>query len=134
MAGLQDGGVGVGLVGDEDLEAVALGVGEGHLVPRAGMGPLAAADRPGPLRPARAGKVQARKLGDPGAAAESAVGVQGGHEGLLGQVQDRRLDPPVAVEPDRELEVAADDVGDEGVGGAGGVGSHQDRPPAGVLG
>jgi hypothetical protein len=102
VAGLQDGGVGVGLVGDEDLETVSLGVGEGHLVRRAGMGPLAAADRPGPLRPAGAGKVQAGKLGDPGAVAGPAVGVQGGHEGLLGQGQDRLLGAAVAVEPDRE--------------------------------
>jgi hypothetical protein len=101
VAGLQDGRVGVGLVGDEDLEAVAGGVGEGQLVRRAGMGPLAAADRPDARRPAGSGKVQVRKLGGPGAAAGPPVGVQGGGEGLLGQPEDRLLDALVAVEPDR---------------------------------
>ena len=59
--------VGVGLVGDEDLEAVADLVGESQLVPGARVGPLAAADRPGALWPARTGKIQRGKLGDPGA-------------------------------------------------------------------
>jgi hypothetical protein len=56
MAQLQGGQVGVGLVGDEHLEAVPVGVGEAQL--GAGMGVLAAADRPGALRPA--GQLQGR--------------------------------------------------------------------------
>ncbi len=47
------------LVGDEDLEAVAVVVAEGEL--GAGVRPLAAADRPGAVRPAR--QVE-RELGD----------------------------------------------------------------------
>jgi hypothetical protein len=57
VASLQHGGVGVGLVGDEHLEAAAVPVGEGQLVRRAGVGPLAAADHPHALWPARTGKV-----------------------------------------------------------------------------
>ncbi len=72
MAGFQSGDVGVVLVGDEHLEAVPIGVGEGHLVAGARMGPLAAADRPGALWTAR--RVQLRQLADPGAGA-AAVGV-----------------------------------------------------------
>ena len=44
------------------------------------------------------------------------------------------MDTLVAVEPDREPKVAADEFVDEGVGGVGGVGADQDRPPAGWLG
>jgi hypothetical protein len=127
VAGLQDGGVGVGLVGDEDLEAVAGLVGEGQLVRRAGVGPLAAADRPGARRPASSGKVQVRKLGDPGTPAGSAVGVHGGLPCRLGQPEDRSLDALVAVEPDRKRKVAAGQIVGEGVGRGGGVGSDQDR-------
>src|SRR5215218_6626372 len=128
VAGLQDGGVGVGLVRDEDLEAVPVLVGGAQLMRRAGVGPLTAADRPGALGPAGAGEIQVGELGDPGAAAGSAVGVQGGLPGRLGQGQDRGLDALVAVEPDREPQLAAGQFVDEGVGGAGGVGPDQDRP------
>jgi hypothetical protein len=62
VAQLQGGDVGVGLVGDEDLEAVAVGIGEGQLGALVGI--FAAADRAGSLRPAR--KVQGRKLDDLG--------------------------------------------------------------------
>jgi len=54
MAQLQGGQVGVGLVGDEHLEAVPVGVAERQLGARVRI--LAAADRPGARRPA--GKVQ----------------------------------------------------------------------------
>jgi hypothetical protein len=117
----------VGLVGDEDLEAVAGLVGEGQLVPGARVGPLAAADRPGALWPARTGKIQRGKLGDPGAPAGSAIGIQGRLPRLLGQGQDRLLDALVAVEPDRELQLAADQFADDGVGRASGVAADQDR-------
>jgi ABC transporter len=123
--GLQDGGV--GLVGDEDLEAVADLVGEGQLVRRAGVRPLAAADCPGARRPASSGKVEVRKLGGPGAAAGPPVGVQGGLPCLLGQGQDGGLHSLVAVEPDPEPQAGADEVISEGVGRAGGVGSDKDR-------
>jgi hypothetical protein len=49
LAALEHGDVGVGLVGEECLEAVAIVVGEGQL--RAGMRALAAADKPRALRP-----------------------------------------------------------------------------------
>ena len=49
------------LVGEEDLEAVAVVIGEGEL--GAGVGALAAADRPRPRRPG--GEIE-RKLGHPG--------------------------------------------------------------------
>src|SRR5919201_3179775 len=60
VAQLQPSEVAVGLVGDEHLEAVPVGVGERQL--RAWVGPLAAADRPGALGPAS--QVEACKLGD----------------------------------------------------------------------
>jgi hypothetical protein len=106
-----------------------VGVGEAHLVAGAGVGPLAAADRAGALGPAGTGKIQPGQLGDPGTPAGSAVGVHGGLPYRLGQIQDRLLDALVAVEPDREPQVAADELIDDGVGGAGGVGADQDRPP-----
>jgi hypothetical protein len=137
---IQGGGVGVGLVGDEHLEAVAGVVGEAQLVRRAGVGPLAAADRPGPNRPALAGKVQAGKLRDPRATAPATMLVKGRHPAAVIAVagggwdcQDRGLDVGLDREPDRERELAADDVVHEGVGGAGGVGADQDRLGSGLL-
>jgi len=41
--------------------------------------------------------------------------------------QDRGLDVGLQREPDRKPQPAADDIGDKGVGGAGGVGADQDR-------
>jgi len=49
MAALQGGDVGLGLVGQEDPEAVAVVIGEGEL--RAGVGALAADDQARALRP-----------------------------------------------------------------------------------
>ena len=64
VARLQVGDVGVGLVGQDRLEAVPVVVGEGQL--RAGVRALAAHDHARPGRPA--GQVQAvGDLGDPGA-------------------------------------------------------------------
>ena len=74
VAQLQRGMIRVGLVGQEDLEAVPVVVGEAQL--RAGMGVLAAADRPGARRPG----VQvepAGQLTDLGARADLAVGSDG---------------------------------------------------------
>src|SRR6266536_2666596 len=107
VAGLQGGGVGILLVGDEHLEAVAGVIGKGHLVAGAGVGPLAAADRPGPHRPALAWKVQGRKLPHPRAGPLVAVGVQGLNPagvvawGWRRQRQDRGLDVGLQREPDR---------------------------------
>jgi hypothetical protein len=75
VAQLQPGQVGVGLVGQEDLEAVAVKVGEAQL--GAGVGVLAAADRPGAFRPG----VQvdpAGQLAGLGALARLAVGSTAG--------------------------------------------------------
>lgn len=65
MAGLELGQVGVVLVGDEDLEAEALVIGEGEL--SAGMGSFAAADGAGSLGPGR--QVEVGQLADGGALA-----------------------------------------------------------------
>jgi hypothetical protein len=119
VARLQHDRVGVGLVGDERLEAVPRRVGEAHLVRRAGVGPLAAADRASARRPAR--KVQARKLSDPRAAAPVAVGVCGWPPVGLPHRKDGLADPLGEVEPDREVQAAADDLLHQGMGGARGV-------------
>lgn len=113
---------------------MAVLIGEAHLVVSAGVGSLTAPDRPDALRPARSGKIQVRKLSDPSATAGPTIVVQGRREGLLWEVQDRVADPLITVEPDREPQLASDQILDEGMGRAGGVGSDQDRLAAGRLG
>ena len=54
LEGFEVGDVGVGLVGDEHLEAVAVDVGEGEL--GAGVGFFAADDRPGARRASGTGR------------------------------------------------------------------------------
>ena len=49
LAGFEESNVGVGLVGEEHLEAVTVEIGEGEL--SSGVGNLPAADRPGSFRP-----------------------------------------------------------------------------------
>src|SRR5829696_6484029 len=63
-----------------------------------------------------------------------AIGIQGRLPRLLGQGQDRLLDALVAVEPDRELQLAADQFADDGVGRASGVAADQGRLVPDVLG
>jgi hypothetical protein len=86
VAQLQPCQVGVGLVGEEDLEAVAIVVAEAQL--GAGMGVLSAADRPGVCRPG----VQvdpAGQLAHLGAVADLAVDLDRWGPALLGLGQDR---------------------------------------------
>jgi hypothetical protein len=123
VAQLQPGHVGILLVGDEDLETVPVGVGERQL--RAGVGILTAADRPGAGRPA--GQVEARKLGDLGALARPAVGVDRRRPGVGGHGQHRGADALVGRQADREPHATRAKVVGEGVGGAGGVGPHHHR-------
>ena len=84
-----------------------------------------------------AAKAQNGRLRSPLALAvrmRSSTLVQGGLPCLLGQGQDRGLDALVAVEPDREPQLAAGQFVDEGMGGAGGIGPHQGRPAPHWLG
>jgi hypothetical protein len=113
--------VGVGLVGDEDLEAVPVGVGERQLGARVGI--LTPADRPGPRRPA--GKVQGVQLGDLGARAWLAVGVDRGLPGVGGHGQHRAADALVGRQADREPHATLAQVIGQLVGGAAAVGPHQ---------
>jgi hypothetical protein len=83
---LQPSEVRVGLVGEKDLEAVAVVVGEAEL--GAGVGVLSSADRPGARRPG----VQvdpAGQLAGLGAVANLAVGLHRGRPGVLGLGCDR---------------------------------------------
>ena len=88
MTQLQGGDVGVGLVGEEHLEAVPVGVGEAELDARVGI--LTPTDRPGARWPAR--KVQGRELGDLGAWAWLAVGVDHWLPGIGSHGQHRGAD------------------------------------------
>jgi hypothetical protein len=110
VAQLQRGEVGVGLVGEEHLEAVPVGVGEGKL--GAGMGILTAANRPGALGPA--GKVQSVQFGDLGAQAGLSVGVHGGHPSGVGDGQDGLAHALVGRQADREPDAALAQVIGEG--------------------
>jgi hypothetical protein len=123
VAQLQGGDVGVGLVGDEDLEAVPVGVGEAEL--GAGVGIFAAADRPRARRPAR--EVQGRKLGDLGTQARLALAVDGGYPGGGGDRQDRGADTFIGRQADREPDATRVQVVSEGMSGTAGVGADQDR-------
>ena len=99
MPQLQGAQVGSGLVGEKDLEAVAVVVGEAQL--GAGVGILAAADRSGARRPG----VQvdpAGQLTHLGAVAELAVGVDRRGPALLGLGQDRLADVGVERHAHRE--------------------------------
>jgi hypothetical protein len=96
VAQLQAGHIGVGLVGEEDLEAVAVVVAEAQL--RAWVGVLAAADRPRALRPG----VQvdpAGQLAHLGAVADLSVGVDRGRPDMFRLGQDRLTDVGVDLHP-----------------------------------
>jgi hypothetical protein len=66
--------------------------------------------------------------------AVAAVGVDGRLPGAGGRGQDGGLDVGVDRQPGRKQQLATDQVVDEGVGGAGGVGADQDRPGSDRLG
>jgi hypothetical protein len=103
VAQLQPGQVRVGLVGEEDLEAVAVVVGEAQL--GAGVGVLSSADRPGARRPG----VQvdpAGQLAGLGAVASLAVGLHRGRPGVLGLGEDRLADVGVDLHPQGEPDAA----------------------------
>ncbi len=78
---LQPSKVRVGLVGEEDLEAMAVVVAESQLAPGWASPP---ADRPGPFRPGVQGVDEAGQLADLGAIADLAVGVDRTGPGGLG--------------------------------------------------
>jgi len=100
---LQGAQVRVGLVGDKDLEAVAVVVGEAQL--GAGVGVLAAADCPGAFRPG----VQvdpAGQLAGLRAVADLAVGLDRGRPGVFGLGEDRLAHMSVDLHPQAEPDAA----------------------------
>ena len=117
------------LVGDEDLEAVAVLVAEGELGAR--VRPLAAADGAGACRPA--GEVEG-KLGNGRPFPLLALLGERRPPGPLRQGQDRLPDRLGQVEADREAKAALDHVVEEGVAGAARVGAHKQARAAGLLG
>src|SRR6266511_3836619 len=124
VAQLQPGQVRVVLVGEEDLEAVAVMVGEAQL--RAGVGVLAAADRAGARRPVA--KVDpAGQLAHLGALADLPVGVDRRGPGLLGLGAGRLAHMLVDRHSEREPDLVVAQVPGEPGAGAGAVASHQDR-------
>ena len=97
------GEVGVGLVGEEDLEAVAVKVGEAQL--GAGVGVLSSADRPGARRPG----VQVDPTGQLaglGAVTNLTVGLHRGRPGVLGLGCDRLAHVGVDLHPQGEPDAA----------------------------
>jgi hypothetical protein len=86
VAQFKDRQVGVGLVGDEHLEAVAVKVGEAQL--RAGVGPLTAAQQAGGGRPV-AQLDPAGQRAHPGAVAGLPVGLDRRRPGRLGDASTR---------------------------------------------
>jgi hypothetical protein len=120
---LQGGDVGVGLVGEEDLEAVPVVVSEPQL--GTGMGVLPTADRPGAWRPG----VQvdpAGQLTNLGAVARLAVGVDRGRPGRFGLGQDRLADMGVERHPNRESDAPLAQVPGQPGAGPGAVARDQD--------
>ena len=97
MAGLEPGQVDAVLVGDEDLEAEALMVGEGEL--SAGMRPFASTDGAGSLGPGR--QVEVGQLADSGALALLAGLGDSRHPGALGHGQDGLANGLDEIEADR---------------------------------
>jgi hypothetical protein len=97
---LQASQVGIGLVGDEHLEAVAVVVGEAQL--RAGVGVLAAAQHAGGGRPV-ATVDPAGQLAHLGAVTDLAVRLDRWRPGVHGLDEDRladlRIDPHAQREP-----------------------------------
>ncbi len=124
VAALQDGDVGVGLVGQDRLEAVPLVVDERQL--RTGMRALAAHDHPGTVGPAR--QVQATgELGDLAVLARRAVRVKRRGPGFLGQGEDREPDRLGEIEPDAVADLAVAAELQQLVRQPGRVGPYHDR-------
>jgi hypothetical protein len=121
---LQPSKVRVGLVGEEDLEAMAVVVAEAQL--GAGMGVLPPAARPGPFRPG-VQVDEAGQLADLGAIADLAVGVDRTGPGGLGLSQDRLADMGVDRHAQREPDAPVAQVPGQPGAGPGAVASHQHR-------
>src|ERR1700677_2008954 len=128
---LERGDIGVGLIGDEALEAMTVEVGEGEL--RAGVWALAAADQPGALRPA-VQVHQARELRHPCPVAWLAVLVDRWCPSVLGKGEDLLADRLVDRVAQREADAALPAAGRESVTGAGGVRAGEDLTVQGALG
>ena len=112
------------MVGEEDLEAVPIVVGEAQL--GAGVGVLSSAEHAGTVRPG----VQvdpAGQLAHLGAMAEVAVGVDCWGPGRLGLGQDRLADMGVNLHPNREPDTLVAEVPGQLGAGPGAVASHQHR-------
>ena len=123
MSQLQGGDVGVGLIGDEGGVAIALRVKDLEL--RAGVGALPAHDQPRALGPGGEIDVLAQ-LGDPGALAHLASGVDRALPCRLGRLQDRLAHPLVDLVADREADAGVAAILREGVGAPTDVGAYED--------
>jgi hypothetical protein len=124
------GDVRIGLVGDEDLEAVPVDVGEGEL--GAGVGFLASGDGPSPVGPAG----QIDHVGDLGDVGAFAFVVAIGGDGRLPPAGDNgqagRADWFGQVVTDAEAHVCSTARVDEAVGERGGVGPSDDLDHCGI--
>src|SRR5487761_1741939 len=107
----------------EDLKAIAVDVAEGEL--GAGMRDLAAADRPCALGPGA--ELELAEFRDIGAVTLLTVLAKSGRPRLGRQGENRRPHRSGEVEADREAQLAFAHRVDQLMGGAGGVGAHQDR-------
>jgi hypothetical protein len=104
---------------------VAVAAGVEDLKLGTGVGPLAAHDQPRALGPA--GEVDVvGQLGDLGALAFFALGVDRLLPSRLGQVEDRLAHPLVDLIADREVDARLAAVGGEGMGAPADVGARQD--------
>jgi hypothetical protein len=124
VAQLQPGQVGLGLVGEEHLEAVAVVVGEAQL--GAGMGVLASADRPRARWPV-AQVDPAGQLAHLGIGTDLAVSVPGCSPAGLGLDQDRLAHMLVDRHAEGEADLALVQVPGQPAAGPGAVAAHQDR-------
>jgi hypothetical protein len=124
MPQLQPGQVRVGLVGEEDLEAVAVVVGEAQL--GAGVGVFPSADRSGAVRPG-VPVDPAGQLDHLGAGADLAVGVDRRCPGRLGLDQDGLADMSVDLHAKREADATPAEVPGQLGAGPGTGRTDQDR-------
>jgi len=123
MPKLQRGQIGVGLVGDEHLEAVAIGVGGAELSSR--MEVLTPADRPGALRPA--GMLQRVQFGDLGTRAHLAAGIDRRSPRRCRGGQHRGAHALIGRQADREPHATLAEMAGQRGGGADGAGADQQR-------
>jgi hypothetical protein len=123
VAALHDGDVGVGLVGEDRLEAVAVVVGEGQL--RSRVRTLTSDDQAGSLGPT--GQIDlVGDLRDFAVLALAAVLVERRNPSVLGDLKDRGANLLGQLLADREPHVALPAVVDEAVRSAGRISAHQD--------